>query len=38
MSEGHRRQMEVFGESAARVVGGFSEEFEEAFLDHMRRA
>ncbi|KAI8469246.1 MAG: splicing factor-like protein [Monoraphidium minutum] len=38
MSEGHRRQMEVFGQSAARVVGGFSEEFETTFLEHMRRA
>lgn len=38
MSEGHRRQMEVFGQNPDRVVDGFSEEFEGAFLDHLRRA
>ena len=38
MSEGHRRQMEVFGQSAERVVGGYTEECEKSFLEHMRRA
>eukprot|EP00879_Flechtneria_rotunda_P005889 GHRR01006195.1.p1 GENE.GHRR01006195.1~~GHRR01006195.1.p1 ORF type:complete len:279 (+),score=79.29 GHRR01006195.1:969-1805(+) len=38
MSEGHRRQMEVFGQNPNRVVEGFSEEFEQAFMDHLRRA
>lgn len=38
MSEGHRRQMEVFGQNPDRVVEGYSEEFERSFLDHLRRA
>ncbi|KAF8063030.1 KIN17 [Scenedesmus sp. PABB004] len=38
MSEGHRRQMEVFGANPGRVVDGFSEEFESSFMDHLRRA
>lgn len=38
MSEGHRRQMEVFGQNPDRVVEGYSEEFEASFLDHLRRA
>nr|CAD1818814.1 unnamed protein product [Ananas comosus var. bracteatus] len=33
MSEGHQRQMQVFGQNPDRIVGGFSEEFERAFLD-----
>lgn len=37
-SEGHRRQMEVFGQNPDRVVEGYSEEFEASFLDHLRRA
>lgn len=38
MSEGHQRQMQVFGENPDRVVDGFSEEFEEMFMEHLRRA
>lgn len=38
MSEGHRRQMEVFGQNPERVVDGYSEEFEQSFMDHLRRA
>lgn len=38
MSEGHRRQMDVFGQNAGRFISGFSEEFQESFLDHMKRA
>lgn len=38
MSESHQRQMQVFGLNPNRVVGGYSEEFESAFLDHMRRS
>ncbi|XP_076916225.1 KIN17-like protein [Bidens hawaiensis] len=38
MSEGHLRQMEVFGQNPNRIVGGYSEEFESTFLDHMKRS
>ncbi|XP_076931618.1 KIN17-like protein [Bidens hawaiensis] len=38
MSEGHQRQMEVFGQNPNRIVGGYSEEFESTFLDHMKRS
>ncbi|KAF6160676.1 hypothetical protein GIB67_019616 [Kingdonia uniflora] len=38
MSEGHQRQMEVFGQNPTRVVEGFTEEFEETFLEHMKRS
>lgn len=38
MSEGHQRQMEVFGQNPNRVVDGYSEEFETSFLDHMKRS
>ncbi|MEW5318849.1 MAG: hypothetical protein WDW38_010034 [Sanguina aurantia] len=34
-SESHQRQMELFGESAERVVAGFSEDFEATFLQHL---
>ncbi|GFR52671.1 hypothetical protein Agub_g15295 [Astrephomene gubernaculifera] len=37
-SEGHKRQMELFGMNAHRVVEGYSEEFESAFMEHLRRA
>lgn len=30
--------MEVFGQNPNRVIEGYSEEFESAFLDHLRRA
>ncbi|XP_078445217.1 DNA/RNA-binding protein Kin17, conserved region [Wolffia australiana] len=38
MSESHQRQMQVFGQNPNRIVGGYSEEFEATFLDHVRRA
>ncbi|KAG0467607.1 hypothetical protein HPP92_018590 [Vanilla planifolia] len=38
LSESHQRQMQVFGQNPTRVVGGYSDEFERAFLDHMRRS
>lgn len=38
MSESHQRQMEVFGQNPYRIVSGYSEEFESAFLEHMRRS
>ncbi|KAG5549481.1 hypothetical protein RHGRI_014722 [Rhododendron griersonianum] len=38
MSEGHQRQMEVFGQNPNRIVDGYSEEFETSFLDHMKRS
>lgn len=38
MSESHQRQMQVFGMNPNRVIGGYSEEFESSFLDHMRRS
>ena len=37
-SESHRRQMEIFGQDPQRIIDGFSEEFEAAFLEHLRRA
>ncbi|PNH02267.1 DNA/RNA-binding protein KIN17 [Tetrabaena socialis] len=37
-SDGHRRQMELFGTNAHRVVEGYSEEFEREFMDHLKRA
>ncbi|KAJ1687431.1 hypothetical protein LUZ63_018821 [Rhynchospora breviuscula] len=38
MSESHQRQMQIFGQNPDRVVDGFSEEFENTFLDLMRRS
>lgn len=38
LSESHRRQMEVFGQNPLRVVDGYSEEFEQDFMEHLRRA
>ncbi|PKU75885.1 KIN17-like protein [Dendrobium catenatum] len=38
LSESHQRQMQVFGMNPNRVIGGYSEEFERTFLDHMRRS
>ncbi|XP_020585779.1 KIN17-like protein [Phalaenopsis equestris] len=38
LSESHQRQMQVFGLNPNRVIGGYSEEFERTFLDHMRRS
>ncbi|XP_057487468.1 KIN17-like protein [Actinidia eriantha] len=37
MSEGHQRQIEVFGQNPNRIVEGYFEEFETTFLDHMKR-
>lgn len=38
MSESHQRQMEIFGQNSNRIVGGYSEEFESLFLEHMKRS
>ncbi|XP_073145583.1 KIN17-like protein [Henckelia pumila] len=38
MSESHQRQMQVFGQNPTRIVGGYSEEFETTFLEHMKRS
>uniref|UniRef100_A0A5B7CFY9 KIN17-like protein n=1 Tax=Davidia involucrata TaxID=16924 RepID=A0A5B7CFY9_DAVIN len=38
MSESHQRQMEVFGQNPNRIVDGYSEEFEDLFLEHMKRS
>ncbi|CAL1387327.1 unnamed protein product [Linum trigynum] len=38
MSESHQRQMQIFGQNPHRVVEGYSEEFENGFLDLMRRS
>ncbi|CAK9136230.1 unnamed protein product [Ilex paraguariensis] len=38
MSESHQRQMEVFGQNPNRIVDGYSEEFENEFLEHMKRS
>uniref|UniRef100_A0A1D1YY75 KIN17-like protein n=1 Tax=Anthurium amnicola TaxID=1678845 RepID=A0A1D1YY75_9ARAE len=38
MSESHQRQMQVFGQNPTRIVDGYSEEFEESFMDHIRRS
>lgn len=38
MSESHQRQMEVFGQNPNRIIDGYSEEFENTFLEHMKRS
>lgn len=38
MSESHQRQMQIFGQNSDRIVDGYSEEFEESFLELMRRS
>lgn len=38
LSESHQRQMQVFGQNPTRVIDGYSEEFENTFLDLMRRS
>ncbi|XVE99557.1 hypothetical protein REPUB_Repub03eG0209300 [Reevesia pubescens] len=38
MSESHQRQMQIFGQNPDRVVSGYSEEFENNFLDLMKRS
>lgn len=38
MSESHQRQMQIFGQNPHRIVDGYSEEFEDSFLEHMRRS
>ncbi|CAK9135608.1 unnamed protein product [Ilex paraguariensis] len=38
MSESHQRQMVVFGQNPNHIVDGYSEEFEIAFLEHMKRS
>lgn len=37
-SEGHRRQMEIFGQAPDKIVDEYSREFEQGFLEHLRRA
>lgn len=37
MSESHQRQMYVFGENPDRFVDGYSQEFENSFLEHVKR-
>lgn len=38
MSESHQRQMQLFGHNPDRIVQGFSDEFQQGFLDLMRRS
>ncbi|KAJ0105189.1 hypothetical protein Patl1_19469 [Pistacia atlantica] len=38
MSESHQRQMQIFGQNPDRIVDGYSEEFEETFLELMKRS
>ncbi|KAI3462121.1 hypothetical protein Pfo_018784 [Paulownia fortunei] len=38
MSESHQRQMQVFGQNPTRIIDGYSEEFENTFLEHMKRS
>ncbi|XWS66002.1 hypothetical protein CRYUN_Cryun05aG0162700 [Craigia yunnanensis] len=38
MSESHQRQMQIFGQNPDRIVSGYSEEFEQNFLDLMKRS
>ncbi|XP_024031034.1 KIN17-like protein isoform X2 [Morus notabilis] len=38
MSESHQRQMEVFGQNPNRIIDGYSEEFEQNFLELMKRS
>ncbi|XP_020241039.1 KIN17-like protein [Asparagus officinalis] len=38
LSEGHQRQMQVFGQNPHRVIDGYTEEFETMFLEHMKRS
>ncbi|XP_015885625.1 KIN17-like protein [Ziziphus jujuba] len=38
MSESHQRQMQVFGQNPNRIIDGYSEEFEDSFLEHMKRS
>ncbi|GLT43862.1 hypothetical protein SLA2020_177910 [Shorea laevis] len=38
MSESHQRQMQIFGQNPDRILSGYSEEFENNFLDLMKRS
>ncbi|KAF7801495.1 KIN17-like protein [Senna tora] len=38
MSESHQRQMEIFGQNPHRIIEGYTEEFENTFLEHMKRS
>ncbi|GMH20696.1 hypothetical protein Nepgr_022537 [Nepenthes gracilis] len=38
MSESHQRQMQIFGQNPNRIIDGYSEEFENTFLEHMKRS
>ncbi|KAL4857126.1 KIN17-like protein [Chlorella vulgaris] len=37
-SESHKRQMDIFGQNPARIVEGYSEEFERTFLEHLKQS
>ncbi|GMH04279.1 hypothetical protein Nepgr_006118 [Nepenthes gracilis] len=36
MSEGHQRRMQIFSQNPDCTLDGYSEEFEDAFLKHMK--
>lgn len=36
-SESHKRQMDVFGQNPHKVIHDYSREFEQSFLEHLRR-
>ncbi|XP_061369552.1 KIN17-like protein [Gastrolobium bilobum] len=38
MSEGHQCQMQVLGQNPNQIIEGYSEEFESAFLEHVKRS
>ncbi|KAK1397354.1 DNA/RNA-binding protein Kin17, conserved region [Heracleum sosnowskyi] len=38
LSESHQRQMEVFGQNPDGVIESFTEEFQTAFLEHVKRS
>ncbi|XP_022747996.1 KIN17-like protein [Durio zibethinus] len=38
MSESHQRQMQIFGQNPDRILSGYSEEFEQNFLELMKRS
>lgn len=38
MSDGHQRQMQVLGDNPERFIDGYSEEFEEMFMEHLKRS
>ena len=38
LSDGHLRQMEVFGQNPGSVVATYSEDFEREFMEHLKRS